>query len=138
MDVPTSSQLMIPLCEALPEAVRLDDDVPWSEFSARLIKRGATAQGGIWLMECRDCGQAWRIDRPGPWRVALAIKTPTTSPDDWSVEEDHAVRVRYLEKTYNGVDTVECVWRDCPNRALRNLAMCAEHLYATGSRARGG
>lgn len=128
---------MIPDCDQLPESIRLEHDVSWLELAPRLIKDGATNDGWIRIMRCRDCGQAWRVDEPDKGHVALAIKVPTIDKAAWSADADRAARLRYLERTWGGTGSATCVWQGCPRLALRDVAMCSEHLYQQGVRARG-
>jgi hypothetical protein len=69
--------------------------------------------------------------------VDLAIKASQTGL--WTAADDRAVRLEYLRQSHGGEDTFSCVWAACSNRALKGVAMCAEHLYdRVGARAKGG
>jgi hypothetical protein len=129
---------MVPNCEQLPAAIWLDHDVPRAGFEARLVEVGSAEGGWINVARCRDCGQVWRVDLPDKLQVNLAIKIGSADPEQWTAADDRAARFAYLVRSCGGEGAGACLWAGCPHRALRGVAMCAEHLWASGARARGG
>jgi hypothetical protein len=128
---------MLPSCEHLPAAIWLDHDMPRSELEARLATVGRAADGWVVLARCEECGQAWRVDVPDRLQVSLAIKTPSADPALWTPADDRAARLAYLVRSYGGEGTDACIWSGCPHRALQGVALCAEHAYKNGARAKG-
>jgi hypothetical protein len=123
-------------CDRLPAAFWLDQDYRRLSFEQRLETLGTDDSGWIVIARCRDCGQYWRVDRPDKYSVDLAIKV--SRPDAWTDDDDRRVRLEYLRHSYGGEDAHKCVWAGCPNRALKGVAMCAEHLFdRMGQRAKG-
>jgi hypothetical protein len=114
-------------CSDLSAAIWLDRDYPRLSFEPRLETLGIAGHGWITIARCSDCGQIWRVDRPDKYSVDLAIKV--SSPDAWTADDDRRVRLEYLKHSYGGEDAQNCIWAACPNRALKGVAMCAEHLY---------
>ena len=129
---------MLPSCEQLPAALWLDHDVPRSAFEARLATVGTVAGGWVTLARCKECGQAWRVDLPDRLQVCLAIKTPSADAGQWTPADDREVRLAYLVQSYGGEGADPCIWLDCPHHALKGIAICAEHAYKNGARAKGG
>jgi len=129
---------MLPSCDQLPASVWLEQDAPRAEFEARLTTLGTDAGGWVVVARCDECGQVWRVDQPDRLQVSLAIKAPTPELAEWTPAEDRAARLEYLVRSYGGEGAEGCMWAGCPHRALRGVAFCAEHLYASGARARGG
>jgi hypothetical protein len=127
---------MMPPCDQLPEAFWLDRDHPRHEFEARLRELGIAGDGWIVEAECRECGQRWRVDQPDKYQVDRAIKVPSLK--DWTDAEDRRARLGYLKRSFGGDSESACMWAGCPHRALRGIALCAEHAYANGARAKGG
>jgi hypothetical protein len=128
--------MSVPPCEQLPEAFWLDHDLPRAEFESRLTSVDTAAGGWIRVAACKDCGQIWRIDLPHKYQVDLAIKARDAA--SWEADEDRAVRLEYLRRSFGGESTDSCVWAGCSRRALRGIAMCAEHAYdRAGVRAKG-
>jgi hypothetical protein len=73
---------------------------------------------------------------PDKYQVDLAIKARDAA--SWGADDDRAVRLEYLRKSFGGESTDSCVWAGCSRRALRGIAMCAEHAYdRAGVRAKG-
>lgn len=124
----------IPVCALLPSAFWLDRDFSRKEFEETLDFDGTDQSGWIVRASCRDCGQRWRVDHSDGRNVALAIKV--TEP--WTAEQDRSARIEYLRRSFGGDDNARCVWAGCSNRALRGVAMCAEHGFdVMGIRAKG-
>ena len=126
----------IPPCDQLPEAFWLDHDYPRRAFTERLREIGTAGGGWIVEAECRDCGQRWRLDRPDKYEVDLAIKVPNFK--GWTDAADRKARLTYLARSFGGEGDTHCVWTGCSRHALRGIAMCVEHAYASGARAKGG
>lgn len=123
-------------CRDLPQAIWLDHDCPREQLLSRLELLGQAAGGWILLARCRGCGQAWRVDLPDKYSVDLALQVPGSDPTAWSAEQDRAVRLEYLRRSHGGEGEEPCAWAGCPLPVLRGLAVCAEHAYQAGMRAR--
>jgi len=114
-------------CSDLPDVFWLDRDYPRQRLEQRLTVLGTSGGGWVTVARCNDCGQVWRVDTSDGRSVALAIKV--ASLDAWRDENDRAARLEYLKRSYGGEDAVRCIWAGCQHRALKSLAMCAEHAY---------
>jgi hypothetical protein len=114
-------------CSDLPDVFWLDHDDPRQRLEQRLTAMSITGGGWITVARCNDCGQVWRVDKSGNRSVDLAVKVADVNA--WRDEDDRAARLTYLKRSYGGDDTTKCTWAGCQNRALKSLAMCAEHAF---------
>lgn len=114
-------------CSDLPNVFWLDHDYPRQRLEERLTTLSVDGGGWITVARCNDCGQVWRVDRSDGRSVSMAIKVE--APDIWQVEDDRTARISYLKRSYGGDDLGKCIWAGCQNRALKSLAMCAEHAF---------
>lgn len=123
-------------CDQLPESFWLDHDYSRSEFEQRLRIVGRTEDSWTTIADCVDCDQRWRLDTPDKYTVDLAIKV--SKKNTWTEADDRKVRIDYLKRSYDGESIYKCTWGECPNKALKGVLMCAEHLYEKmGTRAKG-
>jgi hypothetical protein len=124
----------VPVCDLLPDTFWLDRDFSRKEFEERLDLHGTDQSGWIVRASCHDCGRRWHVDQSDGRDVALAIKVN----ESWMAEQDRLARIAYLRRSFGGDDNARCVSAGCSNRALRGVAMCAEHAYdQMGVRAKG-
>lgn len=114
-------------CSDLPGVFQLDRDYPRERLEQRLTVLSTSGGGWISVARCNDCGQIWRVDKTDGKSIAMAIKV--ASVDGWRDADDRAARVEYLRHSYGGDDVAKCIWSGCQHRALKTLAMCAEHAY---------
>src|SRR5262245_33665002 len=67
---------------------------------------------------------------PCKYQVDLAIKARAAA--SWEADDARAVRLEYLRRSFggeSGESPDNCVWAGCSKRALRSIAMCADHAY---------
>ena len=115
-------------CADLPDVFWLEHDYPRLRLEQRLTALSSLpVVVGIVVARCNDCGQVWRVDKSDGRSVAMAIKVAAL--DAWKDEDDRAAQIEYLKRSYGGDDIAKCIWAGCQNRALKSLAMCAEHAY---------
>ncbi|HTU99230.1 MAG TPA: hypothetical protein VMF13_01730 [Luteitalea sp.] len=126
---------MTPRCADLPSALGLDIDLSRIDFERRLETVGTAHGGWVRIAACRDCGQVWRVDLEDRLQVGMAIKVD--APGLLDDNSEHQIRLAYLVSSFGGETEHGCAWADCLNVTLRGLAICAEHAYRAGLRAKG-
>lgn len=77
------------------------------------------------LYQCRNCGTHWQIDTDG--RSDLAIKVE--HPDHWATFNDLPFRRDFFIRFHGGEGQTKCLWANCPNFTLMNMAICVDHAY---------
>jgi hypothetical protein len=76
------------------------------------------------LKKCTDFDQHWQVDEWDKYSETLCIKI--NDPDNWSNFDDKPYKIKYLIQKHGGLSEEKCVWIDCKNKALKNLAFCPE------------
>jgi len=120
----------IPDCVELPPMFRLNEDYPREKFEQRITED--RREPWIVIGRCRECGQAWQVEKEDPHSrsPAFAIKIPDLAT--WSEAVERDIRVEYLRHARGGdAASGECAVAGCFRRPLKEMALCAEHAYDT-------
>lgn len=105
------------------------DDTPKAFFRS-LEKVGV----GNWIMlfRCKACGQHWSIDE---WdKYVDRVITKINDVENWEATDSTNLRKDLLLSSRGGTTGEECAWAGCSGKQVKGVALCIDHLYATGAR----
>ncbi len=95
------------------------------------LKERAVSQKWKRLCACPDCGTLWAVDE---WdKYHHQVVTRVSDPSKWD-EDSEEGRKELLLRSRGGVTDEKCVWLGCEKKRVQGVAMCIDHLYATGAR----
>lgn len=68
----------------------------------------------------------WRLDPNDKYQERFFVKLPTL--ENWTEFDDKDLRIELLLKERGKSDEI-CIWKNCKNNALNDLAYCEFHAY---------
>ena len=115
-------------CLQLADLFYLSEAPP--SFESSLIEKDVG--NWVFLKECPQCKQLWRIDAWDKYQTQFALKVP--SSEGWE-ELDSVPMVKDLLLNSRGGTTDEiCIWAGCDGKRVKGVVYCIDHLYETGAR----
>ena len=115
-------------CSSLPVAFYADK-AP-SGF-LKLLDEKATSPKWKTLSVCPVCGAQWAVDVWDKYQEQLV--TRVADPEKWD-DDSEEIRKGLLLRSRGGLTEEKCVWAGCEKKKVRGVALCIDHLYATGAR----
>ncbi len=115
-------------CANLPSSF-FAEEAP-SGFIESLAER-AVSQKWKRLCSCPECGSLWAVDEWDKYQEKVVTRVSEKSRWDEHSEDD---RKALLLRSRGGTVDEQCVWAGCAKKRVRGVAMCVDHLYATGAR----
>lgn len=99
-------------------------------FVDSLVEK-AVSQNWKRLRACPVCGALWAVDEWDKYHDQVVTRVSDMSRWDADSEEE---RKGLLLRSRGGTSDEKCVWSGCKKKRVRGVAMCIDHLYATGAR----
>jgi hypothetical protein len=119
-------------CEELPVYTYYHADHGLSQKLRPFIVSVAKS-GWRELFRCEICGTHWRIDVEDKFQQQFVWKVGAFREEWASIEHVNEEKELLLQR--RGGETEEkCVWAECTKRKVKGMALCIDHLYATGAR----
>lgn len=115
-------------CISLP-SMFFTEEAP-DGFLPSLTER-AVSQKWKLLYACPNCGTLWAVDEFDKYQHQVV--TRVSDPSKWD-EDSEEGRKGLLLRSRGGTSDEKCVWSDCEKKRVRGVALCIDHLYATGAR----
>ena len=78
------------------------------------------------ILQCASCGQNWLVDEYDRVQSLFAIKID--SPTDLSEEKFLRIHKKHLIERHGGESKEECRMAGCNNKAVKEMAFCAQCL----------
>jgi len=83
------------------------------------------------LCVCRECGALWAVDEWDKYQEQVVSRV--TEHAKWD-DDSEEMRKGLLLRSRGGLTDEKCLWAGCEKKRVRGVAMCIDHLYATGAR----
>ncbi len=99
-------------------------------FEASLIKKDIG--NWVYLMECPECGQLWRVDARDKYQTQFAIKL--SSVEGWESIDSVPQQKELLLQARGGITDEICIWAGCNGKRVKGVVYCVDHLYETDAR----
>jgi hypothetical protein len=114
-------------CASLPDIYYVE------EWPAAATDKRTQIQAEGWeaLVICDICGTLWAVDVWDKYQNQVAVRVKDR--ENWKGASE-SQRKELLLLARGGIGDAKCMWANCGQPQVKNVAYCIDHLWATGAR----